>query len=127
MGPGREDPPPPDEPCSEKPPLVLPTYCPLDGFEAQVVLRETRSDRSGQLVKFAIMLEVREIDRGLWLDVIRVDCSHGFVHVDKYDRAGNKRKDVSQVPPDCRDELDRARRWATDYVWHVEGRLAEWH
>lgn len=41
------------------------------------------SDR-GNVVCYAVQLEVRI--EGIWTVVVRYDCSHGFSHIDRYDR-----------------------------------------
>lgn len=106
--------------------LILPTYCPEPGLEAQVVQRVKRADHSGQLQEFAIMLQVRGLRSGLWLDVVRVDCAHGSApHIHRFHRDGREMKSADTVPPECR-ELDPALKWATEYVWDIERRIAEW-
>lgn len=91
--------------------------------EVQLVQRVRRYPESGRLVDFCVSIQTRDadVDEG-WCDVERVDCAHGVVHVDR-DAGGASEKDTDSVPPDVRDDLDKAYAWALDYIWDVEEKL----
>jgi hypothetical protein len=96
-------------------------------FEAQIYQREKRDAQTGQLVNFAVGLDVRPAGGDeAWVQVERVDVAHGFVHVDRYTRDGQQAKVTDIVPPECENDLDAALQWAIDYVWDVERRMARW-
>lgn len=98
-----------------------------DTWEGQVVQRYVRIEQTGELVEFAIMLQVRPADTDeAWIDVERVDCAHDFVHVDRCSKDGTTRKETNVVPPGVRGDLDAAVRWAEDYIWSIEERMGSW-
>jgi hypothetical protein len=89
-------------------------------MDLQIVDRQVRAEPGGQLVDFAVVLQGRsEGTDEAWGDVARVDCSTGYVHVDE----GDKKHDSSFVPPECKTDLEAARRWALGYCWDVDERL----
>lgn len=104
-----------------------PTWSSIEGLEAQVVVRTVRLEQGGVLTSFAVMLQVRSegTDEG-WMDVERVDCAHGEVHVDLYRQNGAKEKSRDLVPLECRSNLDKALTWAMDYIWDIERRTIGW-
>jgi hypothetical protein len=93
-------------------------------YEMQVVVRSVRSQQNGQLVDFAACLQarLRDVDEG-WADVERVDCAHGYVHVDRFDADGTPTKDATIVPAECKTDLDLAIVWATGYIWDLQSRM----
>ncbi len=123
-------PPPPSVAAAEGPTteetVAFPTFCVIEGHEAQVVQREVRLDQSGQLVEFAIMLQMRPEGDDAWMEVERVDCAHGEVHVDQTGKDGVVVKNHAIVPPACRSDLDKALKWACDYIWDIEERTVTW-
>jgi hypothetical protein len=106
---------------------VQPTFSPVDGYEAQVVIRRKRYVSGGELRGFAAMLQVRQegADDG-WVDVERIDTAHGMVHIDRTTADGAPVKDTAKVPARCRANLDAALRWASDYIWDLEARFTGW-
>ncbi len=106
---------------------TVPIPLPGSGQEAQVVQRIRRHPQSGRLVDFAVSVQIRDAgtDDG-WCDVERVDCKHGYVHVDQGDTCGGSRKDESCIPPGVGDDLDKALTWALGYVWDIDDRLKGW-
>jgi hypothetical protein len=52
--------------------------------------RHYHKTERGQVVDFVVQLEIKV--EGRWMVVIRYDCTHGFVHRDRYDLRGEKRK-----------------------------------
>jgi hypothetical protein len=106
--------------------LVHPIAGHAENYEGQVVQRMRRANPSGELLEFATMLQVRAEGADGWNDVVRVDCSHGFVHIDRYRPDGTSMKDEASVPTECRDDLDAALKWANDFVWDLEERFGEW-
>lgn len=124
-----------------EPEEIAPTYADSDvvadvkahlipGFgdwEVQIVERTVRLAESGQLVEFAAMIQVRaEGTDDDWVDVERVDCAHGHVHVDQFDSSGKQTKNERVVPEECKTDLDRARVWGSDYIWDIETRMRGW-
>lgn len=99
----------------------------INGYDLQVVSRTVRADQGGRLVDFAVCLQARaaDADEG-WAEVERVDCAHGFVHVDRLDADGRAIKDKDLVPGDCRTDLDRAMTWAHRYIWDIQARMTGW-
>ena len=128
MGPDMPDPPVVETSVpTDEDETVFATLSCIDGMEAQVVTRTVRARQTGELVEFAIMLQVRdEGTEEAWCDVERVDCAHGQVHADRYTKGGTKYKDYHVVPQGCQDDLDAALKWATDYIWDVERRTTGW-
>lgn len=106
---------------------MFPFPAPGSEQEVQVVQRVRRNPESGRLVDFCVSIQVRDLgaDEG-WCDIERVDCKHGFVHVDRQSPGGETTKDVNSVPAGVGDNLDKAYVWACDYVWEVEERLRGW-
>ena len=104
---------------------ALPFYV-NEEWEGQVYQR-TRINATGRLVDFATAVQLRRAgsDDG-WIDIERVDCAHGEVHIDRSLPNGTTAKDSTKIPADCRDNLDRAFKWATDYVWDTGERLRPW-
>lgn len=47
--------------------------------------------RRGRVVDFMVQLEVEV--QGEWKPILRYDCAHGFVHVDRYNLSGNRKKE----------------------------------
>lgn len=84
---------------------------------AQIVQRETRLESNGQLVDFAVILQVSR-DGGRWEDLVRIDTSHRFVHVHHLDGA----HDANVVPRECRRDIDLAWAWAKNYAWDQASR-----
>lgn len=105
---------------------IFPIPCPIKSHEAQIIKREKRIEQTGQLSEFAIMLQIRADDADDWLDVARVDCAHGSVHVDRCSRSGVQTKDEGIVPSRCKTDLDAALKWAVTHIWDTDGRLNEW-
>jgi hypothetical protein len=98
-----------------------------DEFEAELYQREKRDEQTGQLLDFAVGLAVRPADTDEdWVQVVRVDVAHGFVHVDRYSRDGTKAKVTGCVPEECARDIEAARAWAVNYVWDIEERMAAW-
>jgi hypothetical protein len=96
-------------------------------WECQVYQRTRLDPETGRLVDFATAIQVRSVDADEgWIDIERVDCAHGEVHVDRTGPNGKTQKDYECVPEDCRDNLDRAFRWGVEYVWDTEVRLKGW-
>ena len=82
--------------------------------EVQIVKRKTLGP-DDRLVDFAVMLESRNEDEDAWLELLKIDTSHRFVHVHEGSDPTNRRTEF--VPPDCRCNIDRAYAWAVDYIW----------
>lgn len=101
---------------------------PLPGFslDVQIVQRLRRHPQSSQLVDFCVSIQVREPQDEAWCDIERVDCQHGYVHVDRQAPGGSSTKDVDCVPAKARDNLDQALAWSLDYIWDLEERLKGW-
>lgn len=95
-------------------------------LDVQVVQRLRRHPQSSRLVDFCVSIQVREPDDEAWCDIERVDCQHGFVHVDRQAPGGTSTKDPDCVPASARENLDKALTWALDYVWDLEERLKGW-
>lgn len=53
--------------------------------------RHYHRTEKGKVVSFVVQLEVEF--EGQWKPVIRYDCSHSFVHVDRYDKRDRLRKE----------------------------------
>lgn len=85
-------------------------------LEVQVVSRRRVDPSTDRLVDFAVVLQLRPAGDDAWIDELRVDCEHGFVHVDR-NRGGRTVKDDTSVPPECRNNLDLAYGWAQDLIW----------
>lgn len=107
--------------------IASPVYVAGDSFEAQIFQRTRRNPSNGRLVDFAIGVQIRSAgtDEG-WVDVVRVDCAVGAVHVDRCHPNGKTEKDFACVPKNCRDNLDKAFKWAQGYCWDTDVRLEEW-
>jgi len=45
---------------------------------------------TGKITRFAVQLEVKA--GGIWREVVRYDCAHGFAHKDQYDFNGKSKK-----------------------------------
>lgn len=89
--------------------------------------RENRDDQTGELMNFAVGFSVRPaLSEEDWVQVVRVDVAHGFVHVDHYRRDGERSKCTECVPERCKNDLDAALKWAIDFVWEIEERMSEW-
>jgi hypothetical protein len=106
--------------------VVQPAFCHIDGCETQVVTREVRSQSTGELKDFAVILNIRETGAAEWHEVERVDCAHGSAHVHRMTNKGTEVKDESVVPSSCRQNFDGAYGWALDYIWDMEERLKSW-
>lgn len=106
---------------------VVPYPVPGSGKEVQIVQRTRRQPETGQLVDFAVTIQFREdgTDEG-WCDIARVDCEHGYVHVDRMESSGASVKDRDCIPSGVGDDLDKALSWALDYIWDVDERLKGW-
>jgi len=53
--------------------------------------RHYHKTERGQVVDFMVQLEIEV--KGRWVVAIRYDCSHGFVHKDRYNLKGEKQKE----------------------------------
>ena len=53
--------------------------------------RHYHRTEKGKVIYFVVQLEV-ELE-GKWEPVIRYDCSHSFVHIDRYNNKGEKIKE----------------------------------
>lgn len=53
--------------------------------------RHYHKTEKGKVIYFAVQLEVKL--EGKWKPVIRYDCSHDFVHIDRYNNKGVKIKE----------------------------------
>jgi len=53
-------------------------------------IRHYHRTERGRIVRFSLQLEV-EIE-GSWREVIRYDSAHGYAHIDRFNRAGSRRK-----------------------------------
>lgn len=100
---------------------------PSTSREVQIVQRVRRNPQSGRLVDFCVSIHIREldVDEG-WCEIERVDCDHGYVHVDRQTLSRSTMKDADCVPPEVRENLDKAFGWAQDYIWDLEARLKGW-
>jgi hypothetical protein len=58
--------------------------------------RHYHKTERGTVVSFMVQLEV-EIARGIWIPVVRYDCSHDFAHRDRYNLRGEQEKDDLQL------------------------------
>ena len=45
----------------------------------------------GKVTKFMVQLEVKY--KGIWREVVRYDCAHGYVHRDSYNLRNERRKE----------------------------------
>lgn len=101
---------------------VFPFYV-NEEWDGQVYQRVRRHPDTRQVVDFAAAIQMQPAgtDEG-FVDVARIDCAHGEVHI--HSGSGEKAaRDSAGVPPDCRENLDRAHMWALDYVWDIPARL----
>ena len=53
--------------------------------------RHYHKTEKGKVIYFAVQLEVEF--EGKWKPVIRYDCNHDFVHIDRYNNKGKKIKE----------------------------------
>ena len=53
--------------------------------------RHYHRTEKGKVIYFAVQLEIEIKEK--WKPVIRYDCSHNFVHIDRYNIRGEKIKD----------------------------------
>jgi hypothetical protein len=82
-------------------------------FEAQIYQRTRRSPSGGPILDFAVGIQIRHRDADEeWIDVARVDCADGAIHVDRCRSDGDEFKDFEAAPSECRDDLDTAFKWA---------------
>ncbi len=82
---------------------------------AQIVQRETRMGSNGQLVDFAVILQVSR-NGSDWEDLVRIDTAHRFVHVHQPE-VGRNEHNTALVPRECRHDIDLAWEWAKNYAW----------
>ena len=61
----------------------------LDGSTKLVVYFSTKT---GEVGRFVVKLEYEE--GGVWKEIMRYDCFHGYVHKDVLTRAGEKKRVV---------------------------------
>lgn len=92
----------------------------IDGlFEYQIWENTTRvadgQPKAGMLLNFATGFDKKMLDDlvDIWIPVVRIDCAHGYVHVDRLE--DGIPHDVSEVPDDIASELDLGLKWAK--VW----------
>jgi hypothetical protein len=104
---------------------VFPVWRAEGEQEVQIVQRVVRDPGTNRIRDFAVMIQVWDPDTDdAWCDLERIDCAHDMVHIDRVLSNGEVVKDVTSVPTDCRDNLDRAYDWALTYIWSIEERLA---
>lgn len=84
-------------------------------ISAQIVQRETRRESNGQLIDFAVILQVSRSSND-WDDLVRIDTAHRVVHVHRPEAGGNVH-DTTLVPQECRHDIDLAWEWAKNYAW----------
>jgi hypothetical protein len=53
--------------------------------------RHYHKTMKGRVVKFMVQLEVEY--KGVWKEVVRYDCAHGFAHRDSYNLSENHTKE----------------------------------
>ncbi|MBI4645391.1 MAG: hypothetical protein HY738_02065 [Bacteroidia bacterium] len=53
--------------------------------------RHYHRTEKGKVTYFAVQLEIKI--EGKWNPIIRYDCSHDFVHIDRYNKKGEKIKE----------------------------------
>ncbi len=106
---------------------IVPVLWPSWDQELQIVQRTRRHPQTGQLVDFCVSIQIRglDVDEG-WCDIERVDCCHGYVHVDRQSVGGGLTMVEECIPHDARGDLDRALKWALDYAWNLDERLKGW-
>ena len=89
-------------------------------ISAQIVQRETRRESNGELVDFAVILQISR--NGIeWDDLVRIDTSHRVVHVHQPE-VGSNEHNTSLVPRECRHDIDLAFEWAKNYAWDQANR-----
>ena len=100
-----------------RPPTTVISHVPASGpaVSAQIVRRETRREPNGQLVDFAVILQVSGCG-GNWDDLVRIDTALRFVHV-HFPGAEGGTHNAAVVPRECRHDVDLAREWAKNYAW----------
>ena len=81
---------------------------------AQIVQRETRRESNGQLVDFAVILQI-SMNGHNWNDLVRIDTAHRFVHVHQLKIEGIEHS-TAFVPRECRHDIDMAWEWAKNYA-----------
>ena len=59
-------------------------------LEDGVRKRHMHETQAGQVIRFVVQLECLVGDD--WKPVMRYDCTHGFAHLDRYDRRGHVEK-----------------------------------
>ncbi len=55
-------------------------------YSGDVRKRHHHKTIKGKVVKFMVQLEVTH--EGIWKEVVRYDCTHGFAHRDAYNLSG---------------------------------------
>ena len=106
---------PPLEERRELPALITHVHSSDPSVSAQMVHRETRREPNGQLVDFAVILQISR-NGSDWDDLVRIDTAHRFVHV-HHPGSGHEDHDTAVVPRECRQDIDLAWEWAKNYAW----------
>ena len=84
---------------------------------AQIVQREIRREPNGQLLDFAVLLQISR-NGSDWEDLVRIDTAHRFVHV-HHPESEDRDHETAEVPRDCRHNIDLAWGWAKNYAWDL--------
>ena len=84
-------------------------------ISAQIVQRETRRESNGELLDFAVILQVSR-NGSDWDDLVRIDTAHRLVHVHLPGAEGGSHN-AAVVPRRCRHDIDLAWEWAKNYAW----------
>ena len=90
----------------------------LDGFSRLVVYFSTER---GIVVRFVVKIEYNW--DGVWRELIRYDCFHGFVHKDLFARSGTKKRVVKYRYLDPGTGLNAA---ITDCVENYQSYVERW-
>lgn len=76
--------------------------------------RETRRESNGELLDFAVILQVSRSGND-WDDLVRIDTAHRVVHVHQM----GVERNTAIVPRECRHNIDLAWEWAKNYAWDL--------
>ena len=90
----------------------------IDGSSRLVVYFSTER---GEVVRFVVKLE--HARDGLWREIIRYDCFHGYVHKDVLSRSGGKKRVVKYQLLDPTAGLNAA---IADCVENVQSYVERW-
>lgn len=80
----------------------------------------------GRLTDFVVAIQV-EVESDEWVDVWRIDCCHGEVHIHRFDAKGNdNRKVLRQI--DTQDDVEHGYGIAIDTIYEqYEVALMRWN